>query len=249
MSRQDGTDIVGRVDEEQIRQLVAFLRLESDKTEVLGLWEVVIALSLSLLCSVVVARVYRRTHRGPSYSQSFAQTLVLTSIVTTIVMIVIGSNIARAFSLVGALSIIRFRNAVKETRDVGFIFFAMAIAMANGTRFYGVAVLGTAFVAGVMLLFQALDFGASKTPAERLLRVELAPGADPEVALAPALRALFDAWSLVRLETVRGGLHTEALLSVRPKPGVTPARVLEELTRLNDNLPVSYAQETHTDDL
>ena len=82
------------------------------------------------------------THRGTSYTQSFVFTLVLNGMVVALVMLIVGLNIARAFSLVGALSIIRFRNAVKETHDVGFIFFTMAIGMAVGTQFYTLAIVG-----------------------------------------------------------------------------------------------------------
>ena len=91
---------------------------------------------LSFVLCAVVGFVYRVTHRGISYSQTYVQTLVFMGMVVSLVMLVVGSNIARAFALVGALSIIRFRNAIKETRDVGFIFLAMAIGMATGTRFY-----------------------------------------------------------------------------------------------------------------
>ena len=103
----------------------------------------VLTIVLSFVLTMMIAFVYRATHRGTSYSQSFVQTLIILSMVVGVVMLIIGSNIARAFTLVGALSIVRFRNAVKETRDVGFIFFAMAIGMACGTRFYLLAIVST----------------------------------------------------------------------------------------------------------
>ncbi|OUC07886.1 membrane protein, partial [Litorilinea aerophila] len=112
-----------------------------DATEVFTVQDVVITVVLSFLLSLVIAWVYRETHRGATYVQSFVHTLILMSMVVGIVMLIIGSNIARAFTLVGALSIVRFRNAIKETRDVGFIFFAMAIGMACGTRFYLLAII------------------------------------------------------------------------------------------------------------
>jgi uncharacterized membrane protein YhiD involved in acid resistance len=233
------------LDRESIKQLIELLRLDADRTEVLGHWEVMLALALSLLCSVVVARLYRYTHQAPGYSQSFTQTLVLTSLVTTLIMIVIGSNIARAFSLVGALSIIRFRNAVKETRDVGYIFFAMAIAMAAGTRFYGVALLATAFIACVMLAFSLLDFGASREGSERILRVDLPPGSEVEATLGETLRRLFSSYHLLRLETVKDGLQARATLSVRPKPNTTGAVVLAEMAKANEGLKVAYESQQH----
>src|ERR1044072_7902296 len=120
--------------------------------------DIAIALSLSFLLSAMIAWVYRFTHRNVSYSQSYVQTLVILGMLISLIMLVVGSNIARAFALVGALSIIRFRNAIKETRDVGFIFFAMSIGMAIGTRFYLLAVVATVAISAAMILMERLDW-------------------------------------------------------------------------------------------
>ncbi len=104
-----------------------------DLTAEFSILDVVLVLTLSFALSAFIGWIYKLSHRGASYTQSFVFTLVLNGMVVALVMTIVGSNLARAFSLVGALSIIRFRNAVKETRDVGFIFFTMAIGMAVGT--------------------------------------------------------------------------------------------------------------------
>ncbi|MEU9566359.1 ATP-binding protein [Streptomyces sp. NPDC048161] len=111
--------------------------------------DVVAAMALSLILSTVIGYVYRYTHRDVSYSQSCVQTLVIVGMIVALIMLVVGSSLARAFSLVGALSLVRFRNAVKETRDVGFIFPAMAIGMACGARFYTLAAVAVVICAVV----------------------------------------------------------------------------------------------------
>jgi len=93
-----------------------------DLTGTFSVLDITVGLVGAFLLTALVGLVYRITHRGVSYSQSYVQTLVLMGVVVALIMMIVGSNIARAFSLVGALSIIRFRNAVKETRDVGYIF-------------------------------------------------------------------------------------------------------------------------------
>ena len=93
-----------------------------DMTSAFTMWDVALALILSFILALIIGKVYKETHKGVSYSQSYVHTLVIMAVVVSLIMLIIGSNIARAFSLVGALSIIRFRNAVKETRDVGFVF-------------------------------------------------------------------------------------------------------------------------------
>ena len=232
-----------------MNELVRFLRLEGGQAEVLPLWEALLALVIAACCAMVIAIVYRRTHSGIGYSPTYAQTLVLTSVVTALIMVVIGSNIARAFSLVGALSIIRFRNAIKETRDVGYIFFSMAIAMAAGTRFYALALVATGFISTLMIMLDAFHFGAAEQEPERLLKVRLASDVEPLQLLEGPFRELFSSYSLVMLETVKQGMMAEAVFSVRRKPEVTASEVLRRISEVNDNLKVTYHIGLHTEEV
>jgi hypothetical protein len=114
---------------------------------------------------VVLAITYRYTHKGLSYSQSFTQTILLVAVIVAIVMMTIGSNLASAFALVGALSIIRFRTVVKDTRDTAFVFAALAVGMAAGTangnnNHLVLAGIGCAFVVVIALAMYASNFGA-----------------------------------------------------------------------------------------
>ena len=230
-------------------ELLKFLEGGAGQGDALDTLEVVFSLGLSMACVFAIALVYRFTHKAADYSQAYVTSLVLMGLVTTLIMIVIGSNIARAFSLVGALSIVRFRNAVKETRDVAFIYFVMAIAMACGTRFYIEAMIATAFIAAVIVAMHVLNFGTSKKTPERLLTVHLRGGADPEQVLQPALDELFERYSFVSIENVRQGMNVEAVLSVAPKPEVSGARVLDAISKLNDNLKIRYGRTSNTDDV
>ncbi|MCW5887731.1 MAG: DUF4956 domain-containing protein, partial [Anaerolineales bacterium] len=146
-----------------------------DLTGEFSVLDVVLVLGLSFLLSAFIGWVYKLTHRGTSYTQSFVFTLVLNGMVVALVMMIVGSNIARAFSLVGALSIIRFRNAVKETRDVGFIFFTMAVGMAIGTRFYLLAVVAALVISAVIVLMMRFNWFAREA-ASQILRIQVPSG-------------------------------------------------------------------------
>jgi len=115
-------------------------------------------LIIALICSLIIAVFYRFTYRGPGFSVSFIHSLVILSLITAIVIMVIGNNLARAFGLVGAMSIIRFRTPVKETMDIVFIFFALSIGMAAGVGLHFVAIWGTIFVGTVILLLTKTNF-------------------------------------------------------------------------------------------
>ncbi len=125
-------------------------------THIYGPLEIVVNVTVSILLGLVIATVYRLTHKGLSYSQSFTHTVVYVGVVVAIVMMVIGNSLSRAFALVGALSIIRFRTVVKDTKDTAFVFMALAAGMAAGTSNYFLAVAGTA-------IFAFLSFGLHKT--------------------------------------------------------------------------------------
>ena len=109
---------------------------------------------------VVLAVIYRRTHKGLSYSQSFTQTIVYIALIVALVMLTVRNSLATAFTLVGALSIIRFRTVVKDTRDTAFVFAALAVGMATGLGYLDLAAIGAVAVALLAAALHVTNFGA-----------------------------------------------------------------------------------------
>lgn len=107
-------------------------------------------LLLAFVLGVFIVNIYRWTHAGIP-QKSFTDTLIILCMLISVVMVIIGDSIARAFSLVGALSIIRFRTAIQDPRDIGFVFYALAVGMAIGAGNSSVAVLA-AFLIGIIIL-------------------------------------------------------------------------------------------------
>jgi uncharacterized membrane protein YhiD involved in acid resistance len=153
-------------------------------------------------------------------------------------MLIIGSNIARAFTLVGALSIVRFRHAVKEPRDIGFVFIAMAVGMACGTRFYSLAIFATLVIVAVVLVMQKLNLFA-KVLRERILIVRVACGADYKEVFAPVFREYLEEFNLISMETVGEAAYQEAVYSVVIKPSKAPNTFLEAVRGANGGLKAS----------
>lgn len=200
----------------------------ADLTGAFSVTDVVLVMVLSFTLCSVVGFVYRLTHRGISYSQSYVQTLVMMGMIISLVMLVVGSNIARAFALVGALSIIRFRNAIKETRDVGFIFFAMAIGMAIGTRFYLLAVVATVAISAAMILMERLDWFKLDVRSQ-ILKVQTPAGDDFSRQIDDVLLKYTSQSELVSMESIRGGALTELTYSVRLKNAARPGDFITAL--------------------
>ncbi len=128
--------------------------------EVYGTPEILVNLAVSIVLGMIVAVIYRQTHKGLSYSQSFTLTVVFVAVIVAIVMMVIGNSLSRAFALVGALSIIRFRTVVKDTKDTAFVFWALAVGMSAGTGNYILGAIGTGVVSALALVLHASNFGA-----------------------------------------------------------------------------------------
>ena len=122
--------------------------------------EIIINLIISFILGVVISLVYKKTHKGLSYSQSFMITNIFVSVIVCMVIMIIGNNLARAFALVGALSIIRFRTVVKDTKDTAYIFWSLAAGMASGTGSYFLAIAGTAILTGIAFILYFTNYGS-----------------------------------------------------------------------------------------
>jgi uncharacterized membrane protein YhiD involved in acid resistance len=158
----------------------------------------------------VVALVYRRTRPPAAVAPSFTATLVLLAILIAMVTQVIGDNVARAFSLVGALSIVRFRTVVRDTQDTAYVIFAVAVGMAVGAGHYWVAGAGlgvVAIAARIMKPAAGADTPAAAIPIELQVRVGI--GHDARVLLAPALDEHTSGRRLMSMATGRQGLAVD----------------------------------------
>jgi uncharacterized membrane protein YhiD involved in acid resistance len=119
----------------------------------MSLGEVFENLLVAFICGLIVAFFYKITYRGPGVSYSFLNSLIVLSMITAVVIMVIGNNLARAFGLVGAMSIIRFRTAIKDTQDIIFIFFSLAIGMACGVGLHLLALFSSLIIGFITFAF------------------------------------------------------------------------------------------------
>ncbi len=122
--------------------------------------EILININVAIVVGIILSVVYKATHKGLSYSQSFAQTLVFITFIVALVMMVIGGSLARAFALVGAMSIIRFRTVLKDTKDMSYVFAALALGMGAGTSNYFLVGVGTLSLTLLAFALYITNFGA-----------------------------------------------------------------------------------------
>jgi hypothetical protein len=183
----------------------------------------------ALLFGWATAVVYRLTQgRRDDFRHGFAVTLVMLAIILSLISQVIGNNLARAFSLVGALAVVRFRTPVKDTRDTAFVILAVAVGMACGTGMYVVALAG---VLGVALAALAMPWlGVSGAADLHKLVVRFSSDCDPEAALAPVFARHLGAVRCDGSESDQKGAALEVIYAVRLRnPAGTVALVRELL--------------------
>jgi uncharacterized membrane protein YhiD involved in acid resistance len=222
-------------------ELLKQTQLLKDVTEIVTIQDAALALLLSFMLALIIAKIYQYTHKGVSYSQSYVYTLVIMTTVVSLIMLIIGSNIARAFSLVGALSIIRFRNAVKDSRDVAFVFLAMAVGMACGTRFYLMAIFATFMISSFILLLYKLNL-FNKPMRERILMVQVHNDFDYQDHFEHIFKKYFLNYSLISIETLDNKDLIELIYSISLKSKFQTDHFLKEIREINENNKVSLIE-------
>ena len=134
---------------------------EMDFTNSLSFGEIVSVLALTFLMGMFIFFVYKKTFQGVLYTQSYNVSLVMVSLVTSLVIMTISSNFILSLGMVGALSIVRFRTAIKDSMDIVFMFWAISIGIANGAGFFKLSIAGLLAVSIALLIMTKFRSGSS----------------------------------------------------------------------------------------
>jgi hypothetical protein len=195
--------------------------------------ELGLRLLTALALGGIVAWIYRRTRRHSEVAGSLPATLVLLTILVAMVTQVIGDSVARAFSLVGALSIVRFRTIVRDTQDTAYVIFAVVVGMAVGARSLWVAVLGIAVVglAAVLMMKSRISFFQQGAPAF-VLRLRAGVGHDLDILCKGVFDVHLQECELVSIGTTKQGIAVDATYHTRLRPEASADILVKALNRL-----------------
>jgi len=124
-----------------------------DKVTSFSMLDMVIAMGLAFALGLFIFMVYKKTFKGVMYSASFGVSLLAMTLITTLIIMAISSNVILSLGMVGALSIVRFRSAIKEPIDIAFLFWAISIGIVLGAGLIPLAIFGSLFIGIIMVLF------------------------------------------------------------------------------------------------
>ncbi|MCK9252707.1 MAG: DUF4956 domain-containing protein [Eubacteriales bacterium] len=203
-----------------MRELLAKL-LDVNVNQPLTLPRILITFAITLLLGLLILFVYRFTFRGVLFNRSFGTALLLVSMVTALVIMPISSNIVLSLGMVGALSIVRFRTALKDPLDIVYMFWAIALGLTAGAGFFELAIVGCLILAAVLMVATALQSGSRKKPFLLVIRYDSRFKTD--------LRQVLPAYTLKSKTATAAGFEAVLELSLRNQD----VRLVEQLQQID----------------
>lgn len=188
----------------------------------------------------VIAFTYSKTQSEENYQKSLAVTLLMLPVILSVIIIFIGSNIARAFSLAGTLSIIRFRSAPGDAKDIGFILFDIAAGLSCGVGLYGYGVVFVIILCAVLIILEKMNVFEKKN-VQKILRITIPEDLNYQGAFDDILDKYTVKHSLDRIKTTDLGSLFELRYNVTMKKDENEQDFLDELRCRNGNLNIILA--------
>lgn len=134
-----------------------FLSIISGQDLQMTFADAIVSMSIAFLNGLIISKIYLKTYSGFSFDKTFSFTLIILTIIISLVMMVISTNIALSLGLIGSLSIIRFRTVVKDSRDMAFLFWSIAIGLTVGAKYLTISIYVNLFIALVVLIITRLN--------------------------------------------------------------------------------------------
>lgn len=199
-----------------------------------------ICTAVSLLLGIGIALISMFKTRC---SQSFAITLAILPAIVQIVIMLVNGNIGAGVAVAGAFSLVRFRSVPGTAKEIGSIFLAMAIGLATGMGYVGLAVLFFVVIAAVLLLLTAVKFGQQGT-AERVLKITIPENLDYDGLFDVVFDTYLKSYSLDKIKTTNMGTLYELQYQITLKSSQVPKAFLDEIRCRNGNLNIVCCKES-----
>ncbi len=203
---------------------------------------VAVILASSIIIGFIISLVYLFTHRKDGYSQAFCVALILLSPIVALVILLVGNNVARAFSLAGAFAFIRFRSAPGDPKDIAFVFMSVVMGLACGMGFWPYAAVATAVILAVVVILHLTNY-AGKKAETYTLKITVPETLNYVGAFDEVLDKYCAKSKLSVIKSVDFGALFELSYTVTMKDSAQVREFLDDIRAMNGNLKVMLSVE------
>ena len=212
--------------------------ITSTNWESFTLMNSLLVIGTSIILGILISVVYMKTHEKNNFNSGFSTTLIMLPVIISIIILLVGNNVARAFSLAGAFSIIRFRSAPGDPKDIAYIFFTLAIGLTCGMGYVTYAVLFTLILSAVMIGLHITKFTEPKNK-NMELKITIPEDLNYEGVFEKVLDNYTNSYNIQRVRTRDFGSLFELTYTISLKPDINQKSFIDELRCRNGNLNIS----------
>src|SRR5690625_657984 len=200
---------------------------------------ILFAMVLATVLSLIITKVYQITFTGSRYSQSFVHTIIMMSVIVSVVMNVISDNAGVAFGLFAIFSLIRFRSAVTDAKDIAYIFFGLCVGMTCGLFHFDLAIILTLVASFIFYVLFKLQYGKGKDT--QILKITVPENLNHESMFDSIFKRFTESHHLRQVETTNLGTMILYTYAIRSKNDVEDKQLIDEIREKNANLKVSLS--------
>ena len=192
----------------------------------------------AIILGLIISIAYIQTNKKKGYSSNFPITLIMLPVIIAIIILLVGNNIATAFSLAGAFSIIRFRSAPGDPKDIAYVFFTLAVGLTCGMGYIGYGIIFTIILCTLMVILDLTKFGMSKTKIVQL-KVTVPEDLNYEEAFDELLSKYTNSFRIENIRTRDFGALFGLTYKINLKEDANQKKFIDDLRCRNENLNIS----------
>ena len=197
-----------------------------------------IAIGAAFIIGFIIAAVYMFMCKNEGYQKNFIIGLAILPAVVAVVILLVGSNVARAFSMAGAFALVRFRSIPGNSKDIAVVFLTMAIGLATGLGYIAFGVMGTVLIVLVIVILSVSGFGENKSE-EKLLRILIPESLNYKDTFKDIFDKYLDYYEMKNVKTTNMGSMFELQYLVTAKKDMDEKAFIDEIRCRNGNLNIS----------
>lgn len=212
--------------------------ITSTNGESFTLFNAILIIISSIVLGLIISLAYMKTHKKEGYATGFTITLIMLPVIIAIIILLVGNNVARAFSLAGAFSIIRFRSAPGDPKDITYVFFTLAVGLTCGMGYIGYAFIFTLILCALTLILDSTKFAMPKTKTSKL-KITIPEDLNYDGIFDDILNKYTNSWHVETIKTRDFGSLFEIHYIIHMRLDANQKKFIDELRCKNGNLNIS----------